>query len=360
MIIGIDFRLANKSTRGMARYCREIVTELLRVDSENKYILYIDKSPSIEFNSSNYIYSIIESENYIIGEQIYLPKHIRKDQCHIFWSPYNTFPINIPKTTKLFVTIHDVIFLYNLSNVQSLRQKIGALYRKYLLTHYYKKINTCFTVSNYSKSELLRFIPFAIPINITYNCISSFSRKVEEYKLENPQIQTLNYFFTLSGDAPSKNLSTLIDVFETDFMNQTIVIGGVSQSSPIRARKSKQVIFLDEGISDEELIKVYLQCKCFLFCSKFEGFGIPIIEAAICNKPIIASNSTSIPEILKGKGILVDPTHQGIKAGIIQYLNGLEEYNVDYRDVIESYLDWSIPAAIILHNVNSIKDNQKK
>lgn len=351
MIIGIDFRLANKSPRGMARYCREIVRELLNLDKENKYILYVDTKPAIAFEGTNYNYSIIETENFVIGEQICLPLHIRKDNCDVFWSPYNTFPISIPKRTKLLVSIHDVIFLYKLSKEQSLYQKIGALYRRYILKYFYKKINGCFTVSNFSRLELLKHIHFDIPVEITYNCISGFDLKVKKWLENNPGLKTEDYFFTLSGDAPSKNLSTVIDVFESELVDQTIIIGGVAQNSPIRRRSSDHILFLDEGISDEDLIQVYLQCKCFLFCSKYEGFGIPIIEAAICSKPIIASNSTSIPEILDGKGLLVEPSFDGIKSGIVRYINNRDIVNTDYKGMINKFSNWRNPAKIILQYV---------
>lgn len=351
MIIGIDYRLANKSHRGMARYCREIVKKLLLLDKQNEYILYIDTNPYQKLEGENYRYSRIGSSNFILGEQLCLPIHISRDQCDIFWSPYNTFPVIVPKRTKLFVSIHDVIFLYKMPKKQSIYQKIGTLYRRTILRHFYKKINKCFTVSEFSRKELLRHIPLSIPIEITYNCISGFDEKVNSYKENNPDLKSKNYFFTLSGDAPSKNLSTLISVFKKDLKEECLIIGGIKQNSPIRIYESNNIHFLNEGISDDELIKVYLQCKCFLFCSKYEGFGIPIIEAAICRKPIIASNTTSIPEILNGQGILVEPTEQGIVSGINEYLNNQYKQDPNYKNIINRFANWEIPANIILRNI---------
>lgn len=351
MIIGVDFRLANKSHRGMARYCREIVRELLKLDVNNRYILYIDSEPKLELGKGNYEYSKIESDNFIIGEQIYLPKHIRKDKCDVFWSPYNTFPIIIPKKTKLLVSVHDVIFLYKLPKDQPLYQKIGALYRRFVLKNFYKNIDRCFTVSEFSKKELLNLVPLDVPIEITYNCISGFDTKVAVCKKNNPDLRDKDYFFTLSGDAPSKNLMTVIDVFEQSLKGQMLIIGGIPNNSPIRVRESQRIQFLDEGITDDELIKVYLQCKCFLFCSKYEGFGIPIIEAAICGKPIIASNSTSIPEILNRKGLLVEPSFEGIEFGITRYLENKDIIDTDYRHIVNKFSNWSNSAKIILQHI---------
>ena len=97
-----------------------------------------------------------------------------------------------------------------------------------------------------------------------------------------------------------------MNVFGRYFPDQQLLVAGVSENSLLRLQSPDNVIFIRHGIPDEEFITYYLGCKCFLFCSRFEGFGIPIIEAAICGKPIIASRVTSIPEILEDKGWLID------------------------------------------------------
>lgn len=357
MVIGIDFRLANRSHRGMARYCREIVKELLILDPYNNYVLYIDAEPKLIMTGTNYRYAKIGTTNFILGEQLYLPMHVKNDSCDIFWSPYNSFPIFLPSKTKLLVSIHDVIFLYKLPPRQSLYQKIGALYRRFLLKFFWRKIDGCFTVSKFSRTEILRYIPLSVPIEITYNCISGFAEKVRQYRKNNPDLMSKDYFFTISGDAPSKNLTTLISVFESALKNQTLIIGGISKNSPLRRYSSDRIKFLDDGVSDSILIKTYLECKCFLFCSKYEGFGIPVIEAAICEKPIIASNATSLPEILNGCGLLIEPSYKGILSGINFYLKNPATLNVDYKKITSLFYDWKNPANVILRHVSESKKN---
>lgn len=350
MNIGIDFRLANCSHRGMARYCREIVRCLLEMDRSNHYILFIDESPTVHFEGcNNYSFCFIHTKNYIIGEQIYLPLEAVKMGCDVLWCPYNTFPIFLPLKIRLLVTIHDVIFFYKNRSSRTFYQHVGGVYRKCVLKLFYKRINSCVTVSAFSKNEILKYIPFKIPIKITYNCVNSFSKNVEYYK-KNNAVFIRDYFFTVSGDAASKNLDVLIDVFKKEFPNETLVIGGVSKKSTLRANASSNIIFLDEGVSDNILIRNYLECKCFLFCSKYEGFGIPIIEAAICGKPIIASNTSSIPEILGEKGILVEPSYFGILEGVRLFRSSYKQ-NVDYSDIISKFNDWHHPATTILNSI---------
>lgn len=61
-------------------------------------------------------------------------------------------------------------------------------------------------------------------------------------------------------------------------------------------------------VSEIELISLYNVSDIFVFPSLSEGFGLPILEAMACGIPVVASNTTSIPEIVGDSGILIDPS----------------------------------------------------
>lgn len=137
-------------------------------------------------------------------------------------------------------------------------------------------------------------------------------------------------------------------MFNYNFPSENLLIAGVTLQSELRKYSSDRIRFLDEGVPDNVLIKSYLESKCFLFCSKFEGFGIPLIEAAICEKPIIASNTTSIPEILNGNGMLIEPTILGIKKGIDDFLDNGQNMKMDYQRIIGRFINWQDPANTVM------------
>lgn len=345
MKIGIDYRLANCSYRGMARYCREIVKELVNLDAVNQYILIVDTDLNDQAPvSSNVKYVKIPIGNFIIGEQISIPKVLRKESCDVFWSPYNTFPVFMPKRTRLIVTVHDMIFFYPLSDRISFTQRVGALYRRFILRFFHKKASAFFTVSQFSKVEMLRYLDIRVPIRITYNCVNNLAGFLAER--EKKEYQSGDYFFTVSGDAPSKNLQMLMRIFEKYYPQQQLWVAGVPEKSALRIHSPSNVHFVQPGIPDAEFITYYLECKCFLFCSRFEGFGIPIIEAAICGKPIIASGVTSIPEILGEKGWLIEPSEDGIRKAIGDFLQG-RYMDSDYTSIIHKFNDWNKQAQIV-------------
>jgi glycosyltransferase involved in cell wall biosynthesis len=60
-------------------------------------------------------------------------------------------------------------------------------------------------------------------------------------------------------------------------------------------------------IADEDLVPLYYAAEIFAFPSLYEGFGIPPIEAMACGTPVVAANTTSLPEVLENAAVLVDP-----------------------------------------------------
>jgi glycosyltransferase involved in cell wall biosynthesis len=85
---------------------------------------------------------------------------------------------------------------------------------------------------------------------------------------------------------------------------------GISQDAFIndinRFGLAKNVILTGE-ISDAELLKLFNIADAFVFPSLYEGFGLPPLEAMACGCPVIASERTSIPEVVGDAGILLDP-----------------------------------------------------
>ena len=63
------------------------------------------------------------------------------------------------------------------------------------------------------------------------------------------------------------------------------------------------------GVNDSVLISLYQGAEVFVYPSLYEGFGIPILEAFACGCPVIASDSSSFPEVMGKAGLLFEPTN---------------------------------------------------
>lgn len=67
-----------------------------------------------------------------------------------------------------------------------------------------------------------------------------------------------------------------------------------------------EVYFL-RGVSNDDLVLLHNAASLFVFPSLYEGFGLPLLEAMACGTPVLASNNSSIPEIVGEAAVLVEP-----------------------------------------------------
>jgi glycosyltransferase involved in cell wall biosynthesis len=60
-------------------------------------------------------------------------------------------------------------------------------------------------------------------------------------------------------------------------------------------------------VSDDQLLALYQEATALVYPSRYEGFGLPVLEAMACGTPVIASRAASMPEVLGEAGVLLDP-----------------------------------------------------
>jgi glycosyltransferase involved in cell wall biosynthesis len=79
----------------------------------------------------------------------------------------------------------------------------------------------------------------------------------------------------------------------------------------------RDVVQLTGWVDPAELPALYRLASCFVFPSRYEGFGLPVLEAMACGTPIVAANASSLPEIVGDAGFLVEPGDARRMAGAI-------------------------------------------
>jgi glycosyltransferase involved in cell wall biosynthesis len=126
------------------------------------------------------------------------------------------------------------------------------------------------------------------------------------------------YVLTISSLDPRKNLTRLIEAFrlvkqrEPSLRHQLILAGadlGAAESVLETVRRldlGSQVRWLGY-VPFEELPALLNGADLFVFPSLYEGFGLPPLEAMACGTPVVASRSSSLPEVVGDAGLLVDP-----------------------------------------------------
>jgi glycosyltransferase involved in cell wall biosynthesis len=114
------------------------------------------------------------------------------------------------------------------------------------------------------------------------------------------------YLLYVGGFLRHKNVALLISAFEVlarELPHQLVLVGWATDSilrplrELVRRHGLTDRVSFRQDLSDEELSVLYRDCELFVFPSRYEGFGFPVLEAMACGAPVLCSNSSSLPEI---------------------------------------------------------------
>lgn len=326
MKIGIDtlFLIPGKHG-GTETYLRNLLLNLAKIDKENEYILFTNKENSGNFGIKQDNFSEVLcnfSARYkpirVFYEQMILPIMARRYQIDVLHFPaYVSLAISSFRL-KSIVTIHDIMFHYYPENYP----KGQLLYFKHLIPASAKRGKMIIAVSNNTKKDIIKILE--IPENkvtVTYEAPDErFNNNLSDTEKDRvKKIYNLPDRFILSVASfnPHKNIDGLIRSFSLikknyDSLCQLVLVGMKSSyyskiiSVIEKLKLDKDVLFIGH-VSDKDLPYLYSLANIYVFPSFFEGFGLPPLEAMACGCPVVASNVTSIPEVVGEAGILIDP-----------------------------------------------------
>lgn len=328
MKIGIDARLALRKRRGIGRVLLNLINHLSMIDRKNQYILYLEKEDTdcILPTADNITKRVLPPQIYPLWEQISLPIACKIDKVDVLHCPANTGPVVVPRSVKLIVTLHDVMFLKPYSEIplsSNTYQNLGRVYRRLCTKLLRKRADYFITDSEWSRQDIQQLL------GIPRNRIAVIPCGVDDYFLQGTERDCkailnqlgidFKFIFHLGGISPNKNTIGAIKAYSMlikvpQYRDLHLVVGGISPRTNnqitwlVKQNRWEKLIKFLGYITDEELKCLYKGAELFLFPSLYEGFGLPALEAMACGTPVVASNRSSIPEVVGEAGLLVDPT----------------------------------------------------
>ena len=338
--IGIDVYSALHFPRGMGIYTINFLKALAMIDKENIYILYsnIQDEENILPKEKNFIFKQLKAKGQFHYEQFVLPKECKKDKIEILHSPANTSPIFLSKKIKRILTLHDIIFLKKeIPLPNNKKQLLGRLYYALTTILNSKRADIILTPSEYSKNDI------AHTLFINKNKIVVDTRGAEHFDIsEATALNVLkkkynipdSYYFTLGGEAPSKNTEFLLEIFSNKNDKNLVVAGVKDLENSIFYNKYKNysnIVFVPY-ISQEDIVGLYKNAEAFIFPSIYEGFGLPLLEAMKCECPIICANTSCLSEVAGGTALYFNPKD---KTQLLNQINNLIENNALKNELIE-------------------------
>lgn len=333
MRIGIDIRCLVEGRRtGVEEYTLQILDNLFAVDKKNKYVLFINsfREPKINLEQfgkyKNITVKYFRFPNKLLNFLFWYLKwpHIDKmlGGADVIFLPNIIFG-SFSKKTKLVVTVHDLSFEHYPEAFSAKRRLWHIFINPRKLC---RRADLITTVSQSSKNDLMKL--YGISGDKIKVIRSAVSEKFTVIDRNNPRLMkvkekySLPYKFILylGTIEPRKNIIGIIRAYNhlrkennPELNKYKLVVAGApgwKQEKILKEIKKspfREDIIIAGFIDDEDKPTVYNLASLFVYPSFFEGFGFPPLEAMKCGVPVIASNNSSLPEIVGKAGILIDP-----------------------------------------------------
>ncbi len=337
MIIGLDGNEANVDkhvgvsvyTLNLLRYFQSHSDES---QSVNVYLRSRQKTCMPE-ESKHFTYKIVPGP--IAWSQLFLPLHLyshRPDD--IFFSPAHYTPRFSP--APRIVTIHDLSYLYYPDEFLK-----KDLYKLKKWTEFsLRKAVKIIAVSKTTKKDIMKF--YGIPdekISVIYN---GYEKKSDDDdKTSNPEIlfsDLKKYILYVGTIQPRKNLAALVSAFETfhktnpDF--KLVIVGKKGWLyeeifKDVENRSLQNSVVFTGFLPDSMVNWLYKHAFCFVLPSLYEGFGLPVLEAMSHGCPVLASFTSSLPEIGGEACLYFDPKNPSELAEKLSMLHNSESVRAD-------------------------------
>ncbi|MDE3167476.1 MAG: glycosyltransferase family 4 protein [Acidobacteriota bacterium] len=328
---------------GIGTYIRSLVHALGQVDRRNRYTLV--SGPADERTLAglpeSFQTAVYARNDHAVLDHIAFPlflRGLRPDLVHI---PLNRVPLLMVR--PYVVTVHDLANIFLEEGTGNLRMQL----RRFRFRRGLERANRVIAVSDSTKRDVETTM--GIPpdrIRRVYNAPdpgffnratspgSEQQRILERYQIQYP------YLLYAGNIRKQKNIPRLVEAFAVVRSQLTghpvyrdlrlVIIGDTISSYPavrqsvIRSRVENVVRFL--GFVPFDTLRCFYECAAaFVFPSRYEGFGLPPLEAMACGTPVVTSNVSSLPEVVGEAAIQVNPEN------VFDIARGIKEVLLDEK-----------------------------
>ena len=330
MKIGIDIRhLATTNPSGVGLYTIALIEMMAKKAPTDEFFLFaagnsqgaMNRAPTaknvhfVRINWPNKILSLAFISGRLTLEDLMPVK------LDAWWFPnLNVINTKLPYS----ITAHDLSFQFYpefLTTKAKLWHKIVAPRKLY------SQAKAILSVSQSTKRDLIRTMNLPaekiIVTKLGYNeKLYQFRQQPADNQFRRSHGINFPYFLSLCTLEPRKNLLSVIDGYE-NWCQQSVqpvphlVIAGAQgwMTKPLRRAVAsswfRDQIHLIGYVPEKHKGALYRGANALIFPSFYEGFGLPVLEAMACGAPVIASFTSSLPEIVGDSGLLVDPYRAG-------------------------------------------------
>lgn len=323
--------------RGIGNYALTQFNTMMKLDKKNKYFFF-NMYEDFTFGNiqalalEEYIYPgkdrfLLIDENYKNIFAAILRKFLKANEIDVFYitSPFEGCSFSYErewlKGVSVVATVYDIIpYVFKNEYLKSKSMYDWYLSRIDML----RWVDKCLVISQSVKDDMVKHLGFnKNKIEIIWGAVGEIFREIDISNTEKEKLLRKfhicdNYIMCTGGDDNRKNIAGLIEAYSmlTSTIKdnyQLVIVCRLSDQAIDRYSKlskklgvERRVIFTN-FVTDGELVQLYNLAVLMAFPSKYEGFGLPVVEAFACNTLVLTSNNSSLAEIAGDAAILVDP-----------------------------------------------------
>lgn len=344
MIIGFDGKRIVRNNTGLGNYCRTLINDMIRCnDKDKKLLIYCPdkgrdalRNQILESPNSSFVYP--DKKRGKIYKGLWRTKKIVKqllnDNVDIYHGLSGELPLGLKDSgIKGIVTIHDLIFLRHPEYYHWFDRKIYTWKFHQTL----RQADHIIAISECTKRDILEFGDFnSDKISVIYqSCNPRFAEipsqedirnTIEKYKLPK------RYLLNVGTIEERKNL--MLAVRALTKLPEEIHLVAVGRQTRYAEKVRKEAETLDvshrlhllSGVSNNELNVIYKNAELFVYPSRYEGFGIPIIEAIFSGLAVVASTGSCLEEAGGPHCLYVNPDdYERMAKAVVQLIDDKED-----------------------------------
>ena len=231
----------------------------------------------------------------LVWEQMVLPGVVRRGRFDVLHSPHYTFPLR--GRFGRVVTIHDLSFEHGSAHM-ALKDRL--VFRR-VVPRAARAARRVLTVSERTRADLIRL--YGLPeekVVVTPNGVDPAFTPGNNLMLG-------TYVLAVGAVQPRKNQLRALAAAEEAML--PLVVAGPVKDEALGATLRERGADLRGYVSQEELADLYHGAACLVQASRFEGFGLPVLEAMASGTPVVALDEPALREVAGDAAVFVDEEH---------------------------------------------------
>ncbi len=315
MRFSVDAHAIGQRLTGNEVYIRTLLQGFARLNCTAKFLAYVSGHDVNGWVPAHFEKRRVAANRYWrLGFD--LSERLRRDRPDLIHVQYNA-PLFCP--VPAVVTVHDISFIEHPEYFPGRR----AWQLRLSTAHTLRRAAKILTISEFSRTRIAsRFQIDAEDIVVTPLAAQEHfrpaSKEAAAFRVRERFGIARPFIFTLGDLQPRKNQIGLIQAFrdlifsEPRIPHLLVLAGKETWFTPrirdeIRRAGITDRVVLTGFVADADVADLYNAADLFVFPSFYEGFGLPVVEAMACGRPVICSNAGSLPEVAGRAAILVDP-----------------------------------------------------